>query len=68
MKLHRPGRKLGILIVLAMYGSLTLATCVGRLNTAVVEGSKDFVFDLLNDVTTDIISSLVPDSETPEGM
>ena len=47
-----------LMIVAALSGGSLFTSCLGRVRTAAVDGSKSFFFSVLNQTSTDIVSNL----------
>lgn len=49
--LHKPNRKWAILLSTLMAGGTLFSTCQTRLRDASIQGTKDFIFTILNPIT-----------------
>jgi len=63
MKRNRPVRKISMMLIAAACGSLCASSCLYNFHDALVTGSTNFLYDVLNQVATNFIDTLQPSSQ-----
>ena len=59
----RTSRSKVLVLLVALCGGSLLSSCTARIDTALIDGSKNFLFELLNQTATDLIGGLAEAAE-----